>query len=193
MFELLLTTGLSPRQIVEGQLEGLRRQFWHLRRIVVGLCVAMMLGGFLTRQWNVGAVITYVTVWGLFVAFCLRKEQRRVPSVMWVALITGRPLFALFRSKGNRVQWIWIMFNLRNITRGFRGGMGQFPTGSAPELILVAAVALIFAIVALAHIVRIINRWAVQIGPLSVSMSVSWVGFAVAALLAIWGFMQLGQ
>ena len=150
MFELLLTTGLSPRQIVEGQLEGLRRQFRHLRRIVVGLCVAMMLGGFLTRQWNVGAVITYVTVWCLFVAFCLRKEQRRVPSVMWVALITGRPLFALFRSKGNRVQWIWIMFNLRDITRGFRGGMGQFPTGSAPELILVAAVALIFAIVMLA-------------------------------------------
>jgi hypothetical protein len=53
-----------------------------------------------------------------------------------------------------------------------------------------AVTALIFAIVALAHIVRIINRWAVQIGPLS--MSVSWVGFAVAALLAIWGFMQLG-
>jgi hypothetical protein len=56
-----------------------------------------------------------------------------------------------------------------------------------------AITALIFAIVALAHIVRIINRWAVQIGPLSVSMSVSWVGFGVAGLLAIWGFMQLGQ
>jgi hypothetical protein len=56
-----------------------------------------------------------------------------------------------------------------------------------------AITALIFAIVALAHIVRIINRWTVQIGPLSVSMSVSWAGFVVAALLAIWGFMQLGQ
>ena len=56
-----------------------------------------------------------------------------------------------------------------------------------------AVTALIFAIVALAHIVRITNRWAVQIGPHSVSMSVSWAGFAVAALLAIWGFMQLGQ
>ena len=56
-----------------------------------------------------------------------------------------------------------------------------------------AVTALIFAIVAVAHIVRIINRWVVQIGPLSVSMSVSWVGFVVAALLAIWGFIQLGQ
>jgi hypothetical protein len=56
-----------------------------------------------------------------------------------------------------------------------------------------AITALIFAIVALAHMLRIINQWAVQIGPLSVSMSVSWVGFIVAALLAIWGFMQLAN
>lgn len=56
-----------------------------------------------------------------------------------------------------------------------------------------AVSALIFALVALAHLVRIVNRWAVQIGPLSVSMSVSWVGLVVAILIAIWGFMQLGQ
>jgi hypothetical protein len=56
-----------------------------------------------------------------------------------------------------------------------------------------AVTALIFAIVAVAHIVRITKRWAVQIGPLSVPLSASWIGFAVAALLAIWGFTQLGQ
>jgi hypothetical protein len=33
----------------------------------------------------------------------------------------------------------------------------------------------------------------VQIGPFSVSISVSWAGFIVAALIAIWGFMQLGS
>jgi hypothetical protein len=54
-----------------------------------------------------------------------------------------------------------------------------------------AVSALIFAVVALAHLVRIIKGWAVQIGSSSVSLSVSWIGFAVAALLAIWGFMQL--
>jgi hypothetical protein len=53
--------------------------------------------------------------------------------------------------------------------------------------------ALIFTLVAFAHLVRIIKRWAVQIGPLSVSMSVSWVGLVIASLIAIWGFMQLGQ
>jgi len=53
--------------------------------------------------------------------------------------------------------------------------------------------ALIFAMVAFGHLVRIIKRWAVQIGPISVPMSVSWVGFAFASLIAIWGIMQLGQ
>ena len=48
--------------------------------------------------------------------------------------------------------------------------------------------ALIFSLVALGHLLRIIKRWEVQIGPHVVSMSVSWAGFVVAALLAIWGF-----
>jgi hypothetical protein len=53
-----------------------------------------------------------------------------------------------------------------------------------------AVSALIFAVVALAHLVRIVKGWPVQIGPFSVSLSVSWIGFAIAALIAIWGFMQ---
>jgi uncharacterized membrane protein YecN with MAPEG domain len=48
--------------------------------------------------------------------------------------------------------------------------------------------ALIFALVAILHSWKIFKGWTVQIGPHSVSMTVSWVGFVVAALLAIWGF-----
>ena len=50
---------------------------------------------------------------------------------------------------------------------------------------------LIFAVVAIAHLVRIINRWSVVIGPYNISMNVSWAALVVSALLAIWGFMQL--
>lgn len=53
-----------------------------------------------------------------------------------------------------------------------------------------AVTALIFAIVALAHVLRIINRWPVRIGPYPVSMEVSWGALVVSALLAIWGFAQ---
>jgi hypothetical protein len=55
-----------------------------------------------------------------------------------------------------------------------------------------AVSALIFAVVAIAHLLRILRGWAVHIGSHSVPMSLSWIGLAIAALLAIWGFMQLG-
>jgi hypothetical protein len=42
------------------------------------------------------------------------------------------------------------------------------------------------------HLIRIMRGWAVHIGPYSVPMSLSWIGLAIAAVLAIWGFMQLG-
>jgi hypothetical protein len=54
-----------------------------------------------------------------------------------------------------------------------------------------AVSALIFAAVAIAHVIRLVNRWTVAIGPYNVSMNVSWVALVVSALIAIWGFMQL--
>lgn len=48
--------------------------------------------------------------------------------------------------------------------------------------------AVIFALVAILHCWKIFKGWTVQIGPYSVSMTVSWIGLVVAALLAIWGF-----
>jgi hypothetical protein len=57
----------------------------------------------------------------------------------------------------------------------------------------VAVSALIFAIVALAHLARLLNRWPVVIGPYQVSMNVSWVALVVSALIAIWGFVTVGR
>jgi hypothetical protein len=51
--------------------------------------------------------------------------------------------------------------------------------------------ALIFALVAIMHGWRIYEGWTVQIGPHSISMTVSWVALVIAALLAIWGFALL--
>ena len=53
--------------------------------------------------------------------------------------------------------------------------------------------ALIFALVAVAHVLRLVNRWTVAIGPYNVSMNISWAALVVSALIAIWGFMQLPQ
>ena len=53
--------------------------------------------------------------------------------------------------------------------------------------------ALIFAIVALVHLARLVKGWPVQVGAFIIPMSVSWIGLLVSALIAIWGFMQIGH
>ena len=55
-----------------------------------------------------------------------------------------------------------------------------------------AVSALIFAVVAIVHLIRILRGWSVHVGSYAVPMSLSWIGLAIASLLAIWGFMQLG-
>jgi hypothetical protein len=52
----------------------------------------------------------------------------------------------------------------------------------------VVLTAVLFAFVAILHGWRIYKDWMVQIGPYFVSMTASWIGLVVAALLAIWGF-----
>ena len=47
-----------------------------------------------------------------------------------------------------------------------------------------AVSALLFAILAVMHLVRIIGRWSVVIGPNNISMNVSWLALVVSALLS---------
>jgi hypothetical protein len=46
----------------------------------------------------------------------------------------------------------------------------------------------LFAIVAFLHLLRVINGWAVEVGPWSAPMSLSWVGALVPAVLSAWAF-----
>jgi hypothetical protein len=46
---------------------------------------------------------------------------------------------------------------------------------------------IIFAVVALLHLLRIYMDWPVVIGDWSVPMWVSWIALVVAGILAIWG------
>ena len=55
----------------------------------------------------------------------------------------------------------------------------------------VAISAIIFALVALGHLVRIVQGWQVQLGDIGVAMSVSWIALVVSAGLAMWGGVLL--
>jgi len=46
----------------------------------------------------------------------------------------------------------------------------------------------LFALVALAHLLRIVNDVSIQLDGNAVPMYVSWIGFVVPAALALWAF-----
>lgn len=45
---------------------------------------------------------------------------------------------------------------------------------------------LVFAVVAVLHLLRVLNGWSFQLGPMDLPMSVSWLGAIVPGLLAVW-------
>jgi hypothetical protein len=49
--------------------------------------------------------------------------------------------------------------------------------------------AIIFALVGIAHLMRIAQGWQVQVGETGVAMSVSWVALGLSVVLAVWGAM----
>ena len=55
----------------------------------------------------------------------------------------------------------------------------------------VATSALIFALVAIGHVVRLMQGWQVQVGEMGIAMSVSWAALVVGVVLAVWGAVLL--
>ena len=50
---------------------------------------------------------------------------------------------------------------------------------------------LVFTVISLAHIVRLVKGWALQVGPFSIPHGISVVGAVVGAVAAFWGFSLL--
>ena len=46
--------------------------------------------------------------------------------------------------------------------------------------------ALIFGLVALIHLVRAFNSWSFVIGPVTIPVLASWVGFIITASMCLW-------
>jgi hypothetical protein len=148
MLELLLTTPLTTPEIVDGEVAALAEDFRPLQRLVCGLFVLMMAGGFLVRPWNVRAAITYVLVWGVLCAWCLTHPTGRVLKVMWAALNTGRPVHAVFHTNQNKWTWVWLCWNAQNlINHGFGGKANGFPSGSVLEFVIVCIIGVFVGVI----------------------------------------------
>jgi hypothetical protein len=69
-----------------------------------------------------------------------------------------------------------------------RGEVAEFSRGvRIMTKSYIAISAIIFAVVAIGHLVRIVQGWQVQLGDFGVAMSVSWAALVVSAALAVWG------
>lgn len=138
-FELLLTSPLSESQIIEGQIEALRAQFQPIFWATFMLNLAMMLCGFLGRNWNLPALFVYVMIWTPLLLWSWRRSFRSSMLPIWISLNCGRPAYAAWRATGQwgGFSWLWILFNLGNLHSGLR----NFPSGTAGEFVLVFVLA----------------------------------------------------
>lgn len=141
ILELLLTTPLTPEEMVEGEVAALTASFRPLKLTVLAICLLMMAAGFAIRSWNTFAVVTYVAIWCVLCVACLKDFRVSVLRVMWAAVNTGRPVYSVFRWSGSKWTWIWLLYNFRNLARsGFTAGASGFPTGSGGEFALVCTI-----------------------------------------------------
>jgi hypothetical protein len=51
----------------------------------------------------------------------------------------------------------------------------------------------VFGIVAVLHLLRVVNGWVVEVGPWSVPMTVSWLGTIFPAVLCGWAFRVVSR
>jgi hypothetical protein len=149
--ELLLTTSLQPEEIVEGQWEALRAQFRPVRWTVFGLCVLMMLGGFLTRAWNGYAIYSYLLIWSFFLGGSLYRARDASERAMWISLNTGRTNFTFSTFPRNAWWWWpWMIFNARHFWGGLLRAQ-QLPSGSRVEVFTLSAIAVLILVVVVAN------------------------------------------
>jgi ABC-type Na+ efflux pump permease subunit len=145
--ELLLTTSLTPEQIIDGQVHGSRIQFRPIRFGLLVLFTLFVVAGLLARHWNIAAVAVYLSIWVFFYLICFRRTQQSVIKSAWIALNSGRPALTITgATKKNPFSLFWILYNMRNITGGAGGGLSRFPSGSVVECCLVIGAAVVIAI-----------------------------------------------
>ncbi|MCX6924653.1 MAG: hypothetical protein NT154_15780, partial [Verrucomicrobia bacterium] len=110
------------------------------------LNLAMMLCGFLGRDWNLPAFFIYVMIWTPLLLWSWRRSFRFSMLPIWISLNCGRPAYAAWRVIYQRGGFCWVLI----LPSFWNSSLPGFPSGSVGELILVfvllAAVAIAVAV-----------------------------------------------
>jgi hypothetical protein len=147
--ELLLTTPMTSTEIVDALLDAPAHQLRAPRYVALVFFVMMMIAGFFVRLWNAAAIATYVMVWIILCWFVIARPRNTLVKIIWVALISGRTAFALYRTHTYSYSWLIVAsFNFYRVAVNFGNASIQFPKGTALEVVSVAFVGAIVAVVA---------------------------------------------
>ena len=96
--EVLLTTPLSTREIVEGQLRGLLIRFRTICLFAVLLDLSLIISALGAGRWGGPASVAYCLAWIPMLWFWYAVHLATVPKAMWIGAWTGRPGYSAIQS-----------------------------------------------------------------------------------------------
>lgn len=111
-FEVLLTTPLSPKEIIEGQSEGLLVQFRKTWCMVVAFDLLVASSNFLRGSWDTSKVLIYSIMWTLLIMLWYSVHLETAARAMWISLWTGRPGYAAIQAMRAKIWglfWLWFL------------------------------------------------------------------------------------
>jgi hypothetical protein len=146
--ELLLTTPLAPGDIVDGQLEACRRQSRGPRLAAMAFFLLLATLGYFVRQWNPTAIAVYLIGWALLCWFVIAQPRKTLITAIWVALISGRAAYSVFRIHGFNYGWLWMFYNFYRVGVNFGNSAAQFPKGTLTEIVIVSIIGVVTLFVA---------------------------------------------
>jgi ABC-type transport system involved in cytochrome c biogenesis permease component len=125
-FEVLLTTPVTVREIVEGQSKGLIAQFkrpWFIALLLnISFAVIAIRG-----RWSVSLAAGYFSLWLGFLLLCTSFAFDSASRAMWISTWTGRPGYAAMHAM--RPQF-WLVFSIFFVGRLMFGGTRKDETAA---------------------------------------------------------------
>ncbi len=161
ILELLLTTGLSPKEIVEGQRLGARLLFRPVFFWVFAVLFLLSLWSLLQRDVEGMAWVSFLLAWSILFSLTYSIVSDRQSSldvqVMWNSLNSARPAYAVWKL----AMPYWILPG--GLFINFDDILIRFPTGRPVEVFLFG---FMIVLMALLSGIELLNKRLYGKGPL---------------------------
>lgn len=140
--EELLGTQITPEQLVDGHVLGVRRLVRPFQYAAAGFAGTVWLAGLFSRSWNPAALVSYLLIGGILLGFLLSQGTQQLYGTFRAAFVSGRAGAAMGRASGFAMANLYNVFNIYRLIRSIvtAGKLPEFPTGGTIETIIVGVV-----------------------------------------------------